>query len=171
MATNELTVGEKLLQLYQLQQIDSKTLFNAKLKYVRNFQLNTHNVIQLQIQPTIGTKDVFFENTIKYIFGKINVFQQSAINGVVNDNSSRELFGVISIGHKYVVHNTIIQGGISRNEVNFTASPTRNIFKLGVSGVLKLQRTAFTFGYNFNSKETALSSAHGYGTIQVARSF
>lgn len=153
------------------EQIGFKVLFNFKLKYIYNWQLNKNNVFQIITNPALGTKDIFFSNEVKYVFGKFNVFNKTSGIGAIDNSLNNEFFGFIGLGHKYVIHNTLLQGGITRNETTFTASPTRNVYKLDIGSTLKIKRNTYKLVYSFNTKETRLSSSHGYGSFTYARSF
>ncbi len=153
------------------EQIGFKILFNAKLKYIYSWQLHKKHAFQFETQLTLGTKDIFLSNSAKYVFGKFNAFNNTSALGLIDSSLTKEFFGFIGFGHKYVVHNTLLQGGITRDETTFTSSPTRNIFRLEVGSTLKFKRNTYKLTYFFNSKETALSSSHVYGSVVFARSF
>lgn len=154
-----------------IEEIDFRVLFNVKFKYVYNLQLDDRNVFEFQVEPTLGTKDIFIENGVRYTFGKINTFNNSSRIGAIDSSLTNEFYGLFGIAHRYVVHNTILQGGITRNETSFTVSPTRNILKLEAGAVLKRKRNTFKFILNFNTKENAEARSHRFGSIIYARSF
>jgi len=103
------------------EEIEFKWLFNIKYKYIHNWDLNKNNSFQYELAPSLGTKDIFLENSIHYFFGKFNELK----------NSSR----------------------------------------LGVGTVYKNKMNVFKLIYNFNSKETPLSTSHSYGTFIYSRDF
>lgn len=153
------------------EQIGFKVLFNVKLKYIYNWHLSEAHAFQFTTQPTLGTKDIFLSNNIKYVFGKFNAFNNTSVLGIIDGSLTKEFFGFIGFGHKYVVHNTLLQGGITRDETTFTTSPVRNVFKLQAGSTLKVKRNTYKLTYYFNTKETELSSPHAYASLVFARSF
>ena len=154
-----------------IEEINFKVLFNLKFKYLYNLQLDDKNVFEFQVEPTLGTKDIFIENGVRYTFGKINSFNHSSRIGAIDSSLTNEFYGLLGIAHRYVIHNTILQGGITRNETSFTVSPTRNIFKLEAGAVLKRKRNTFKLILNFNTRESAIATSHRFGSIIYARSF
>ena len=115
--------------------------------------------------PSLGTKDIFLENSVSYFFGKYNALSYSSRNKIIDTTLTNEFFGKIAIAHKWVGHNTILQGGITANETTFTASPIRNIFTLSLGGTLKVKKSTFGLDIVFNTKETAASTGHNYGVM------
>jgi len=154
-----------------LEQIEFKWLFNFKTTHVFNWNLNQSNAIQYRISPSLGTKDIYLENDFAYFFGKLNPFQNSSRTGIVDTSSAKEFYGYVSAGYKYVVHNTLIQGSIFTDDVLFTTDSTNHIFKTEIGAVLQSKRNTFKIIYNFNTKETPLSTSHIYGSLVYARSF
>jgi len=154
-----------------VEEIEFKWLFNVKYRYRRSWNLNGRSNIQYEVFPAIGTKDIFLENSIHYFFGNYNDLQNSSRLGSIDATSTKEFYGLISIGHRYVAHNTLIQGSIFKDDVLFTTAATKHLFKLKFGAVYKTKRNAFKLIYNFNSRETPLSTSHGFGTFIFSRDF
>lgn len=153
-----------------IEQIEFKWLFNLKTTYLADWS-NQRNAFQYRISPSFGTKDIYLENGISYFFGSLNAFQNSSRTGIVDTSTSKEFFGYVSVGYKYVVHNTLIQGSILTDDVLFTTDITKHILKTEIGAVLQSKRNTFKIVYNFNTKETPLSTSHIYGSLVYARSF
>lgn len=153
-----------------IEQIEFKWLFNLKTTYIANWS-NERNAFQYRISPSLGTKDIYLENDISYFFGRLNAFQNSSRTGIVDTSTSKEFFGYVSVGYKYVVHNTLIQGSIFSDDDLFTTDITNHILKTEIGAVLQSKRNTFKILYNFNTKETPLSTSHIYGSLAYARSF
>ncbi len=153
------------------EEIEFKWLFNLKYRYLHSWKLNGRNNLQYEIFPAIGTKDIFLENNIHYFFGNYNALKNSSRLGSIDVTSTKEFYGVISLGYRYVAHNTLIQGSIFKDDVLFTTDITNHVFKVKFGAVYKTKRNAFKLIYNFNSKETPLSSSHGFGTFIFSRDF
>lgn len=153
-----------------IEQIEFKWLFNLKARYIANWA-NEHNAFQYRISPSLGTKDIYLENDISYFFGRLNPFQNSSRTGIVDTSTSKEFFGYVSVGYKYVAHNTLIQGSIFSDDDLFTTDITNHILKTEIGAVLQSKRNTFKIVYNFNTKETPLSTSHIYGSLVYARSF
>ncbi len=153
------------------EEIEFKWLFNFKYQYLRNWNLNERNTLQYEFFPAVGTKDIFLENNIHYFFGNYNELKNSSRLGSIDATSTKEFYGLISAGYRYVAHNTLIQGSIFKEDVLFTTDISHHIFKLKFGAVYKTKRNAFKLIYNFNSKETPLSTSHGFGTFIFSRDF
>jgi len=69
------------------------------------------------------------------------------------------------------LHNTLIQGSIFTDDPLFTTDITNQILKAEVGAVLQTKRNTFKIVYNFNTRETPLSTSHVYGSLVYARSF
>ena len=152
-------------------EISFKWLINLKSRYVLDFNVDSHNVFQNQLSTCLGTKDVFFENNLSYFFGRLNEFNTSSRSNLLDATQNNEFYGVVSVGYKYVVHNTLIQGRPFNNDDIFTTSASEGILKLSLGSVLKFKRSLFKLALQFNTKETPRSSLHVYGTLSFARSF
>lgn len=153
-----------------VEQIEFKWLFNLKITHIVDWS-NARNAFQYRISPKVGTKDIYLENDISYFFGTLNSFQNSSRIGLVDSSASKEFFGYVSLGYRFVAHNTLIQGSIFTNDVLFTTDITNHILKTEIGVVLQSRRNTFKVMYNFNTKETPLSSSHIYGSLVYARSF
>ena len=154
-----------------VEQIEFKWLFNLKLVHISNWQLNEHHAVQYSVSPSLGTKDIYLENNIAYFFGRFNDFNNSARIRAVDATESKEFFGFVSAGYRYVAHNTLIQGSLFKEDVLFTTDVTRHVLKAEAGVVLKSKRNTFKAVYNFNTQETPLSRRHVYGSFGYARSF
>ncbi|WP_171036970.1 lipid A-modifier LpxR family protein [Maribacter algarum] len=153
-----------------VEQIGFKWLFNLKITHVFDWS-NQRNAFQYRISPSLGTKDIYLENDISYFFGRLNTFQNSSRTTIVDNSSSKEFYGYVSAGYRYVAHNTLIQGSIFTDDVLFTTDITNHIFKTEIGAILQVKRNTFKIAYNFNTKETPLSTSHIYGSLFYARSF
>lgn len=154
-----------------VEEIEFKWLFNLKLTHVTNWQLNERHALQYSISPSLGTKDIYLENNIAYYFGRLNSFQNSARIRAVDATITNEFFGYFSAGYKYVAHNTLIQGGLFKDDLLFTTDVTRHVLNAEVGAVLKSKRNTFRAAYNFNTRETRLATSHIYGYLGYVRSF
>ena len=152
-------------------EIPFKWLFNFKTNHIFDVVSNQHHGVQYRVSPSLGTKDIYLENEISYYFGKLNNFQNSSRTRISGDNTAKEFFGYIALGHKYVVHNTIIQGSIFNNNEPFTTGIENHVFKTEIGAVLQSKRNFFKVFYNYNTKENSLSTSHIYGSLAYARSF
>ena len=153
------------------QEIAYKFLVNLKARYIKNVIIGKSQGLKFVVEPSLGTKDIFVENTLGYAFGHFNAFKQSSRNGFVDKTITNEFFGFVNIGHKYVIHNTLIQGSLSYDDVLFTTNREAHVFKFKIGSVLKFKRNTFKFIYNFNTKETPKSSSHSYGTLSFSTIF
>ncbi len=153
-----------------VEQIEFKWLFNLKIAQVFDWS-NQRNAFQYRISPSLGTKDIYLENDISYFFGRLNEFQNSSRTTIIDNSTSKEFFGYVSVGYKYVAHNTLIQGSIFTDDVLFTTDITNHILKTEMGAVLQSKRNTFKIAYSFNTKETPLSTSHIYGSLSYARSF
>ncbi|GGI56843.1 hypothetical protein GCM10011444_11520 [Winogradskyella haliclonae] len=153
------------------EEIESKFLVNLKAKYIWNAFFNKNQAFKYVIEPSLGTKDIYISNSIEYAFGKLNTFNTSSRNNFIDRTNTNELFGLISIGHKYVLHNTLIQGSLDYNDETFTTNNVPHIFEFKIGGSLKFKRNTLKLIYNFNTKETPLSSSHSFGTLSFSRNF
>ncbi len=154
-----------------VEEIEFKWLFNLKTVHTFDLTSNSRNALQYRISPSLGTKDIYLENDIRYFFGKLNPFQNSSRIGLVNTSSAKEFFGYVSVGYKYVAHNTLIQGSLFSDDVLFTSDITNHILKAEVGAVFQAKKNMFKVIYNFNTKETPRSTSHIYGSLVYARSF
>jgi len=153
------------------QQIEFKFLVNLKAKYIMTKNITAHHAFHYTIEPSLGTKDIFIENSLGYYFGSFNNLKHSSRIGIINKTTNKELFGFVRLGYKYVAHNTLIQGGINYDDVLFTTYREPHVLKFKAGGVLSTNRNTFKFIYNFNTKETPKSTKHSYGTISFSRNF
>ncbi len=153
------------------EEIAFKWLFNLKYRYLRSWTLSERNNIQYEFFPALGTKDIFLENNVHYFFGKYNKLSNSSRLGSIDTTGAREFYGLVSLGYRYVAHNTLIQGSLLSDDELFTTDISRHIVKLKFGAVYKNKRNTFRLLYNFNSRETPLSTSHGFGTFVYSRDF
>ncbi|WP_346880851.1 lipid A-modifier LpxR family protein [uncultured Algibacter sp.] len=153
------------------QEIPFKFLINLKGKYIYSKQLGKLHAFQYELQPTLGTKDIFVKNEIGYYFGRFNDLRTSTRVSSVDTALVNEFFAFISMGYKYVAHNTLIQGGLSYNETTFTTHREPNVLMFKIGGVLKIKRNTIKFIYNHNTRETPTSKNHAYGSLAFGRNF
>lgn len=154
-----------------IQEIEFKFLINLKAKYILTKHINKHHAFHYTIAPSLGTKDIFIENSIGYYFGDFNSLKNSSRLGVINKTGEKEFYGFVDFGYKYVAHNTLIQGGLKYNDALFTTNRTPNVFKFSTGAVLYANRNTFKFIFNLNTKETPKSTKHSYGTISFSHDF
>lgn len=163
-----------ILNIYEptwTQEIEFKFLVNLKAKYIFSKIVKKHHAFHYTVESSLGTKDIFIENNLGYYFGNFNNLKQSSRIGSVNKIMKKEFFGFVNLGYKYVAHNTLIQGGLSYDDVLFTTYREPNILKFKFGGVFYAKRNTFKFIYNFNTKETPKSTNHSYGTVSFSRDF
>jgi len=153
------------------QEIESKFLVNLKAKYIMNKPIADSHDFKFVTELSLGTKDIFIENSLGYTFGQFNGFSQSSRNGFLTGIDANEFFGFINIAYKYVVHNTLIQGGLNYDDTLFTTKREPHVFSFKLGSVLKLKRTTLKLIYNYNTKETLKSSSHSFGTISFSQDF
>ncbi|RZN82391.1 MAG: DUF2219 family protein [Winogradskyella sp.] len=153
------------------QEIESKFLINLKARYIWNIPFSKRQAFKYVIEPSLGTKDIYLSNNIEYAFGKLNTFNSSSRNNFIDSTNTNEFFGLISLGHRYVLHNTLIQGSLDYNDKTFTTNHEPHIFELKIGGTLKFKKNTLKLIYNFNTKETPLSSSHSFGTLSFSRNF
>ncbi len=154
-----------------VEEIAFKWLFNTKATYFYNWQINKSNALLYRVTPALGTKDIFIENNIQYFFGKFNALKNTSRIGAINTINSNEFFGYLSLGYKYVIHNTLIEGSLFKDETLFTTTIKNNVFKIELGSVLNVNKNTFKLVYSFNSKEATLSTYHDYGSFSYARRF
>lgn len=152
-------------------EIKFKWLFNVKFRYLYNWRINDNTAFQYEILPALGTKDIFLENNIYYFFGKFNELKNSSIINVIDTSNTNEFFGLITIGYKYVAHNTLIEGSIFKNDELFTTKALNHIINLKFGGVYKNKKHTFKLIFSLNSKETPLSISHSFGTFSYSKDF
>jgi len=153
------------------QQIEFKFLVNLKANYIFNKRLGEMHAFKNILDSSLGTKDIFISNTIEYIFGRMNDFNQSSGTNIIDNTDSNEFFGFVSAGYKYVAHNTLIQGSLDFNDTTFTTNRVPSIFQFKFGSTLKFNKSILKLIYNFNTKETPESSSHSYGTLSFSQSF
>ena len=151
------------------QEIEYKFLINLKVRYLVNKKLSKSTAIQYLVEPSLGTKDIYILNSANYAFGHISSFSKSSRNNFIGDK--KELFGFISLGYKYVLHNTLIQGSLDYNDATFTTNREPHVFELKVGGVTSFGKNTLKLIYNFNTGETPTSTSHSYGTLSYSRNF
>ena len=152
-------------------EISYKWLVNLKSRYVLDFNLNNHHILQNRLSSSLGTKDVFLENDLYYFFGRMNALKTSSRLYLVDETQTNEFYGFVSVGYKYVVLNTLIQGSPFNDKDPFTTEASKSVFRLSAGSVLKLKKTLLGLVLQFNTKETPASTSHAYGTVSFARSF
>ncbi len=153
------------------EEIAFKILFNIKAAHIFNWKLNQSNALDYKIATSLGTKDIFLDNDIRYVFGRFNGFKRTSRNGVIAINNKNEFYGFVGVAYRYVAHNALIHGSLFKDEVLFTTPIENHLLKLEIGGVVKVKRNTFKLVYNYNSKETLLATSHAYGTISYAISF
>ena len=154
-----------------VEQISYKWLVNLEAQFLYSLISNQKESLMFSSKPIIGTKDLLIDNSLYYFFGKFSELKNSSRFSILNTSIKKEFFGFISFGHKYVFHNTLIEGSISNNDVLFTTDAEKNIFKWRIGLVSKNKKSVFKLSYNFNSKETPLSKFHGFGSISYGVNF
>lgn len=153
------------------EEIAYKFLVNLKAKYIKRKTIGKSHALNFIIESALGTKDIFVENSLGYVFGRFNPFHNSSVNGFIDSTITNEFFGFFNIAHRYVIHNTLIQGSLNYDDVLFTTNIERHVFKFNIGTAVKFKRNALKLIFNFNTKETPKSSSHSYGTLSFSRTF
>lgn len=153
------------------EQIEFKVLVNLKAEYVLNKKIDKSQAFQYVAESSLGTKDIFLTNSLTYSFGRLNEFNKSSRNRFIDVSNTKEFFGFFTLGHKLVLHNTLIQGSLDFEDTTFTTAKTLHVFNFKTGSILKWRRNTVGFIYNFNTKETPTSTSHGYGTLLFSRNF
>ena len=85
--------------------------------------------------------------------------------------TDNELFFSLILAHRYVIHDTLLEGSLIGDSSEVLREPYQNlyIFKMGV--YYRLKRNDFKLIYNYESSETKRAEPHTYVTISIARSF
>jgi len=154
-----------------IEQIEFKWLFNLKVQYIYDLLLDKNNALQFETRPTIGTKDISLENKVTYFFGKFNDLQNTSRAEVIDKKENNEMFGFLSLGHSYVVHNALIEGSLFKDDLLFTTNATNNVINWKFGVVNKHKKTTLKLIYTFNTKETKASSGHSYASLIFSRNF
>ena len=153
------------------QEIENKFLVNLKTQYTHHWVINASQAFQYSSNTSIGTKDIFLQNGVSYYVGAFQSFQQSSITQTIANTTANELYAFVKLSHRYVFHNTLVQGSLDFMDATFTSKVTSNVFNLKIGGVLKQKRNIYKVVYNFNTKETPKSSSHAYGSLVYSYSF
>ncbi len=158
-------------EVFWIEQIEFKWLINLKAHYIYDLPLNENNTLQFETRPTIGTKDISFENGITYFFGKFNDLQNTSRLGIIDSKGKNEMFGFLSLGYNYVLHNTLIEGSLFKEDTLFTTDTTKSVVNWKFGIVNKHKKTTLKLIYNFNTKETEIANGHSYASLIVSRIF
>lgn len=153
------------------EQIDFKLLFNINYQYIYNWSLNKRHSLQYELNPALGTKDIFVGNKIHYFFGKFNDLKNSSRVGLISSSNRNEFYGFMSISHRFIAHNTLIEGSLFKEDILFTTDAVNNMFKYDLGAVFKHKRNTIKLVYSTNSKETSRSTSHSYGTLSYSLDF
>ncbi len=143
------------------QEISNKFLINLKSLHLYNFNLTKHSAILYKLQRVLGLKDISLENNVSLYIGLINPFASSVRSGVVS--VSKEFYGHIGLGYKYVAHNALIQGDLNYNDKTFTTAITPHLLNANFGLVYKSEKHLWQLSMLFNTKETLKSTSHNYG--------
>ena len=154
-----------------IEQIGFRFLFNANYSYAHTFAISHNKIFELSSNAVLGTKDIFIETGAKFVFGKYNPVNNSARSGFINSFLKKELFGFVSLQHKYVAHNTLLEGRLFGDEPTFTVRPTPNVLQLKVGGVFTFKKYTIELIYNANTEENSAATAHHYGSFVISKSF
>ncbi len=169
--------GKLQIALHEFLNIDSrptwvdeiayKWLFNVKMLQLNEFITGTKTSFINQFSASLGSKDTYIGNDIFYFFGKQNKLNNSVrINALVRDGS-KEFFGFVSGGYRYVVLNTLIQGSPFNSNDPFTTHAEQSVFRASAGMVLKTKKSIYKLVYHANSKETPSSQSHVYGAFTI----
>ena len=153
------------------QQIGFKWLFNIKSKHVFNFDLNKNNSLHYMIEPSLGTKDIYLKNSLTYYLGLFNGLKNSSRIAAIDPSQTKEFYGLIGFGYKYVGHNTLIQGGLRYQDTTYTTTIERHVLDAKLGLVYKNKRNTFSLIYFFNTNETLRAGDHSYGSFKYTVDF
>ncbi len=144
-------------------EINFNWLLNFQVVQVSNFEINKWSNIQNLVSASIGSKDTFFANEVYCFFGKFSDFQNSSRLHLLDTKQTKEFFGFISGGYKYVALNALIQGNPFNNNDVFTAVALRHVLKFGAGAVLRKKKNIVKLGFYYNTAESLFSKSHVYG--------
>ena len=152
-------------------QIDFKWLFNLKYDYQYDIMVKEKHIFQGRFSSSIGTKDVYAEGSLNYIFGRFDRTINGARNNAIGIGTINELFFETSLGYRYVAHNTLIEGGLFKNTDSFTLNATNHIFLASAGSVYRLRKNTFKMKLFASSNETPKASWHFYMSLSYRRAF
>lgn len=146
---------------------------NVYFFYLREWKLqNNPFSFHISAGPTIafGTKDIYLQNEMGVYVGKRNVMNTSIAYDQISVTNN-ELFFSLILAHRYVIHDTMLEGNLTGDSSILLLEPYQNLylFKLGL--YYRLNRNAFKLIYNYESSENKRAEPHAYLTISLARSF
>lgn len=153
------------------EEIAFKWLVNIKANYFATVLENESNSMLWSIGSSLGSKDIFGKSSIHYYFGKFNKLQNSSRLGFIDTTKTNEFYGTLSLGYKYVVHNTLIQGSIFEEDILFTTNITNHVLDFSIGCTFKSKTNTFKLLGIFNTKETPLSTSHLYGILTYSKDF
>ncbi|MDJ0645340.1 MAG: DUF2219 family protein [Flavobacteriaceae bacterium] len=154
-----------------VEQIAHRWLYNVEANYFLNLLSGSSYSFLLENYAVVGRKDIFIENGINLYLGRFQGLKNSSRLGAVDSKNDNELMGLFSFKYRFVEHNALIEGSISEEDLLFTTSAVKHIFKWQFGFVYRHQRNTLKFIYSLNSKETNTSSFHGYGSIVYGLNF
>ena len=154
-------------------QINNGIINNLYFGYIREWKLQDNPFsFHISAGPTIafGTKDIYLQNEMGVYVGKRNTMNASLAYDQISVTNN-ELFFSLILAHRYVVHDTLLEGNLTGDSSEVLRDPYQNlyIFKLGI--YYRLNRNGFKIIYNYESSETERTEPHAYFTMSIARSF
>lgn len=146
--------------------------FNIMGSYVYEMKLPVNKPLYLDIMvnASAGTKDVFAEPGLLLSFGKRSPLHKTALHNMIGEGD-RELFGFVGYAYRQVVHNTLIEGDFILDNAPFTLDVNRGlaIFRAGM--VWRHRRNTYRIEYRHNSPETLRALRHDFIQFIFARRF
>lgn len=158
-------IGEKIPSWYL--EIPNDFHINFKGNYLKGFMDN--KLISIS-EITLGTKDIYVSNGIKFLFAKERNFFVSSFNDRIG-SLKNDLFFSIGVKHRYVFYNSLIEGAFFNNKALFIKKTQPNMFVANADFFYKWNSYSIFISYQFNTKEVKSTKSQSYLAIALSTYF
>ncbi|MFI2742954.1 lipid A-modifier LpxR family protein [Zhouia sp. PK063] len=142
-------------------QIPTELMVNVSSSY----QQKIFNWAYTTINTTLGTKDVFADGGITFIYN------DNFKNYLKLPLSRNYISGFTTLKYRWVGYDALIEGSIWNNNATVTRKPEHHLFLVSTGANFQLKKWLVQFSYNYISKRTAYAKYHIYGSLNICYLF
>ena len=142
---------------------------NLKGTYIKDFKSENGSAFSLKSSTVAGTRAVFAKQEAFLFLGHRATLGKSSAFGRLSD--VKELYGFLSLGTTWVIHNSVIEGHLFGDQSPFTLRNVPFLFNFQAGVTYRGKRNLFQAIYNFQTRETFREGRSQYAALKIARRF
>ena len=154
-------------------QIDNSFHLNLYYHYTLEWQCNGDPFrVYFAWNPitALGSKDTYLENDLVFYFGRRQPLQKSMAYKQLLGRKN-ELFFATRFGHRYVLHDGMLQGNLFGDQSEYTVRPYPMLYFFSVGFFARFERHDLQLNYHYESARNRAADPHLYVSLSYSKRY